>query len=107
METMESHVPRPAHTISQVGEVGELISFILLGCLMVSKWGQITMWFHNKCLEIKKAANERKIAKAEEKKKSLKAELALEMKALESEAAGGCNQAGKPEAQADIQIDFS
>ena len=37
-----------------------------------------------------------------------KAELELEMKAKESEAAGGCVQAGKPEAKADsIQVDLS
>ena len=68
------------------------------------------MWTHKKWLEIRKAANERKIAKAEARKKSIKAELALEMAALESESimqiegAGGCNQAGK---QADIRVDLS
>ena len=97
-----------AHYFSSL-EVGELISFILLGYLTIANWGRITMWAHKKWLEIRKAANERKMAKAEARKKSIKAELALEMAAVESEgimqieAAGGCNRAGK---QADIRVDL-
>ena len=89
-------------------QVGELISFILLGCLTVSKWGQITMWCHGKCLEIRGAAKERKRAKTEKKTADLKAQLEMEMKARESESAGGCLQAAKPEAKTDsIQVDLS
>ena len=102
-----------AHYFSSL-EVGEMISFILLGYLTIANWGRITMWIHKKWLEIRKTANERKMAKAEARrvleKKSIRAELELERAAVESEgimqieAAGGCNQSGKP---TDIRVDLS
>ena len=88
-------------------QVGELISFILLGFLTVHYWGQITLWCHSQCQILRRTAKDKKRAKAEEKKKKLKAELELEMKAVQSvssalpnqtgqaEAAGGCVQAEK------------
>ena len=102
-----------AHYFSSL-EVGELISFILLGHLTIANWGRISMWIHKKWLEIKKAANEREMAKAEARrnleKKSIRAEIELERAAvgskgiMQNEAAGGSHQSGKP---ADIRVDLS
>ena len=82
-------------------QVGELISFVLLGCLTVKYWGEITLWCHSQCLDFRRTAKIKKRAKEEKKKQILKAELELEManqtsqETGSSEAAGGGVQAGK------------
>ena len=45
-----------------------MISFILLGYLTIANWGRISMWIHKKWVEIKKAANEREMAREQEKR---------------------------------------
>ena len=88
-----------------------MISFILLGYLTIANWGRISMWIHKKWVEIKKAANEREMAREQEKrdleKKRMRAEIELERVAVvpsDPELAGGSHQSDKP---ADIHVDLS
>ena len=92
-------------------QVGELISFILLGCLFVYNWGQISLWCHTQCTKWRKSARATKVAKNEKKRQTLKLELEAELAAkaeqgscsglpkpnqtVQTEAAGGGAQAGK------------
>ena len=69
------------------------------------------MWIHKKWVEIKKAANEREMARAQEKRdleeKRIRAEIELERVAVvpsDPEQAGGGHQSGKP---ADIRVDLN
>ena len=61
-------------------QVSELISFVLLGCLTLRYWGEISLWCHSHCLNWRKSAQVKKAAKKEEKKEKIKAEVELEMK---------------------------
>ena len=77
-------------------QVGELISFVLLGCLTVRYWGEITLWCHSQCQDFRRTAKVKKRAKEAEKKKSLKAELEMEMAAAaQSGSSGMPNQTGQ------------
>ena len=103
-----------AHYFSSM-EIGEMISFILLGYLIIANWGRISMWIHKKWVEIKKAANEREMAREQERRdleeERIRAEiegrLELERVAVvpsDPEQAGGSHQSGKPAA---IRVDLS
>ena len=70
-------------------QVGELISFILLACLFVYNWGQISLWCHSQCKEFRKSARATKNAKNEKKRQTLKRELEAEL-AAKAEA-GSCS----------------
>ena len=64
-------------------QVGELISFILLGCLFVKNWGQISLWCHTQCKEWRKSAE-----------KTLEAELAAK---AEQGSCSGMSRLKQPE----------
>ena len=64
-------------------EIGEIISFVLLGYLIVANWTKISLWLHRKWIGIKKAAAEREsaalAAKREEEERRIRAEIELEL----------------------------
>ena len=64
----------------QLAPGSELISFVLLGCLAIRYWGEISLWVHSHCINWRKSAEVKKAAKKADKKEKLKAEVELEMK---------------------------
>ena len=90
-----------AHYFSGL-EVGELISFILLGCLFAYNWGQISLWFHAQCTKWKTSSRAAKVAKTEKKRQTLKLELEAEM-AAKAELAGQGSGSGLPTPNQTIQ----
>ena len=92
-----------AHYFSSM-EIGEMISFILLGYLIIANWGRISMWIHKKWVGIRKAAKEREMAREaarkdqEEERIRAEVEGRLELQRVavvpsDHEQAGGSHQA--------------
>ena len=85
-------------------EIGEIISFLLLGYLIIANWTRISMWIHKKWMGIRKAANEREIAREaarrDQEEERIQAEVQgrLELQRVavipaDPEQAGGSHQA--------------
>ena len=85
-------------------EIGEIISFLLLGYLIIANWTRISMWIHKKWIKIKKTQNEREIAREaarrDQEEERIQAEVQgrLELQRVavipsDPEQAGGSNQA--------------
>ena len=93
-----------AHYFSGL-EVGELISFILLGCLFAYNWGQISLWCHAQCTKWRTSSQAAKVAKTERKRQTLKLELEAERAAeLATKAElSGPNQTFRMGATASVQ----
>ena len=64
-------------------EIGEIISFLLLGYLIIANWTRISLWLHRKWIGIKKASAEREsvalAARREEEERRIRAEVELEL----------------------------
>ena len=85
-------------------EIGEIISFLLLGYLMLANWTRISMWLHKKWITIKKTQNERESAREadrrdqEERRIQAQVQERLELQGVavvpsDPEPAGGSHQA--------------